>query len=399
MTEYMQDTSSMLAPYAAKAAQTRGRLIPESPSETRTEFQRDRDRIVHSGGFRKLRNKTQVFIENEGDYYRTRLTHSLEVAQISRSVARTLGLNEDLTDAVALAHDLGHTCFGHAGEEALAEMMEEFGGFSHNEQTFRILTQLECRYLNFDGLNLTWETLEGVAKHNGPLVSEKAEEQIPESLAAFNVRYDLELNHYPSAEAQIVPLADEIAYNTHDIDDGYRAGFFSFDDIKDLPLFGPILEDISRHNADADEDRIMHAVVRQVIGTMVTDLVDTTRANIARLKPETVADVRKSREATVAFSFAMQQQLQVLSTFLTKRMYCHCEVNRMHAKSERIVKEMFSFLMEKPNCLPNEWFARLKGHIRDEAFKARVIADYIAGMTDRFAVKEHRRMFSTETML
>lgn len=395
----MQDTSVTLAPYATKAAETRGRLIPETPSETRTEFQRDRDRIIHSGGFRKLRNKTQVFIENEGDYYRTRLTHSLEVAQIGRAVARTLGLNEDLADAIALAHDLGHTPFGHAGEWALAEVMKPYGGFSHNDQTMRILTELEQRYLQFDGLNLTWETLEGVAKHNGPLLPEKPGESLPPTIADFNVRFDLELHHFAGPEAQVAALADEIAYNTHDIDDGFRAGFFDLSDLKDLPLFGPILEDTLRHNPNAPKNRIMHAVVRQVVGTMVTDIVDCSRANLARLKPTSAAEIRKAKEQTIAFSFAMQQHMRVLREFLKKRMYWHSEVNRVCAKSERIVKEMFAFLMEKPDCMPNEWYAKVRGREAEEQFKARIIADYIAGMTDRYAVKEHRRLFSTETMI
>lgn len=391
--------SVTLAPYATKAAQTRGRLIPESPSETRTEFQRDRDRIIHSGGFRKLRNKTQVFIENEGDYYRTRLTHSLEVAQIARAIARTLGLNEDLTDAIALAHDLGHTPFGHAGEWALADLMRSHGGFSHNEQTFRVLTALEKRYLDFDGLNLTWETLEGIVKHNGPLLPEKPGEALPASIAEFNVRYDLELNHFPGLEAQIASLSDEIAYNTHDIDDGYRAGFFSFDDLKNLPLFGPILEDTLRHHPKAEKHRIVHAVVRQVIGTMVTDMIDATRTALVTLKPEDVADIRKAKEQTARFSFAMQQHMRTLREFLKQRMYWHSKVNRVCAKSERIVKDMFAFLMEKPDCLPNEWYEQVRGREGEDSFKARVIADYIAGMTDRYAVLEHRRLFSTETMI
>lgn len=399
MTGYMQDMSVTLQPYATKAAQTRGRLIPESPSETRTEFQRDRDRIIHSGGFRKLRNKTQVFIESEGDYYRTRLTHSLEVAQIARSVSRTLGLNEDLTDAIALAHDLGHTPFGHAGEDALAAVMEPYGGFTHNEQSFRVLTMLEKRYLDFDGLNLTWETLEGVAKHNGPLLPEKPGAALPPTIAEFNVRYDLELNRFSGAEAQIAALADEIAYNSHDIDDGYRAGFFTLDDLKELPLFGPILEDTLRHHAKAEKHRIVHAVVRQVIGTMVTDMLDATRTALLMLKPESAVDIRKAKEPTARFSFAMQQHMRTLREFLKQRMYGHSKVNRVCAKSERIVTDMFSFLMERPHCLPNEWYEQVAGRESEEAYKARVIADYIAGMTDRYAVHEHRRLFSTETMI
>jgi len=399
MTTYMQDKSRVLAPYATKAEETRGRLIPEPASETRTEFQRDRDRIIHSGGFRKLRNKTQVFIENEGDYYRTRLTHSLEVAQIACAMARTLGLSEDLTDAIALAHDLGHTCFGHAGEWALAALMEPYGGFSHNEQTFRVLTELEHRYLEFDGLNLTWETLEGIVKHNGPLLPEKVGEALPATIAAFNVRYDLELHTYPGPEAQVAAMADDIAYNTHDIDDGYRAGFFGFDDMKELPLFGPIIADLRRQNPTADGQRIMSAAVRQVIGTMVTDLIDTARANLARLGIKSAAEVRKAKEPVVCFSFAMQQNMRTIREFLKKRMYSHSKVNRVCAKSDRIVRELFTFLMDRPDCLPNEWYAKVRGRETEDAHKARVIADYIAGMTDRFAVKEHRSIFSTETMV
>lgn len=399
MTKYMQDKSHVLAPYATKAEETRGRLIPESPSETRTEFQRDRDRIIHSGGFRKLRNKTQVFIESEGDYYRTRLTHTLEVAQIACAIARSLNLNEDLTEAIALAHDLGHTCFGHAGETALSDLMQNYGGFAHNEQTFRVLTQLEQHYIEFDGLNLTWETLEGVVKHNGPLLPEKAGEALPPTIAAFNVQYDLALNHFAGAEAQVAAMADDIAYNTHDIDDGYRAGFFGFDDLKDLPLFGPIIEDIKRHHPNAPKDRILHAVVRQVIGTMVTDMLDTTRATISRLNLQSASDVRRAKEQTVSFSFAMQTNMRTIRDFLRKRMYGHSKVNRVCAKSERIVREMFAFLMQRPDCLPNEWYARVRGRDSEEEFKARVISDYIAGMTDRFAVLEHRRMFSTEMMV
>ncbi len=400
MTEYMKDMAADLAPYATRAEETRGRLFPESPSETRTEFQRDRDRIIHSGGFRKLRNKTQVFIENEGDYYRTRLTHTLEVAQIARSVARALGLNEDLTEAIALAHDLGHTCFGHAGEWALSKLMKPYGGFSHNEQTLRVLTAQEHRYLEFDGLNLTWEALEGVVKHNGPLLPEKDGKVLDQSIADFNEKFDLELNYYASAEAQLASLADDIAYNTHDIDDGYRAGFFTYDDLKKIPLFGPILEDISRSHPNAEKERVVSSVVRQVFGSMVTDLLDTTRANVARLKPSSAHDVRKAKEQIVNFSFAMQGNIRVLKNFLQERVYGHSSVNQVCAKSERLVTEMFTFLMERPDCLPNKWFAMMEaGMNTDDTIKARVIADYIAGMTDRFAVHEHRRFFSTETMI
>jgi dGTPase len=399
MTKDMYDSAEILAPYATKASETRGRFVAEPASSTRTEFQRDHDRIIHCGAFRKLRNKTQVFIENEGDYFRTRLTHSLEVAQIARSVARALGLNPDLAETIALAHDLGHTCFGHAGETALAEAMKSFGGFSHNDQTFRILTQLERRYIDFDGLNLAWETLEGVAKHNGPLVAADGTSTASPTLTAFNAQFDLDLALFAGPEAQVAALADEIAYNTHDFDDGYRAGFFTFNDLKELPLFGPILADMQRHHPNVEPERLMLAVVRQVIGTMVTDLLDTTRATLSALKPKSAQDVRKAKEPVVHFSFAMQQYMTVLGAFLKKRMYWHSKVNRVCSKSERIVREMFAFFMDSPNCLPGDWYAPLRDGGRDDAFKARLIADYIAGMTDRYAVHEHRRLFSTETMV
>jgi dGTPase len=399
MEKYVKDSCAVSATFATKSSATRGRLAPEPPSGNRTEFQRDHDRIVHSGAFRKLRNKTQVFIENEGDYFRTRLTHSLEVAQIARSMARALGLNEDLTESIALAHDLGHTCFGHAGEWALGELMKPFGGFDHNEQTLRILTKLERRYVEFDGLNLTWETLEGVVKHNGPLVEEGSDKHLPPTIAAFNELFDLELGTFAGLEGQLAAVSDEIAYCTHDIDDGYRAGFFHFCDMKGLPLFGPIGEDMRRHYPDADEGRLMHAVVRQVIGTMVTDMMDTTKAALAALKPQSAADIRKAKQPTAKFSFAMQQHMHVLKNFLRNRMYRHSKVNRMLAKADQIVRDLFGYLMERPNCLPNDWYARLRDHEDDETFKARLIADYIAGMTDRYAVQEHRKLFSTETML
>ena len=385
-----------LAPYATRVEDTKGRLVPEAVSATRTEFQRDRDRIIHSGAFRKLRNKTQVFIENEGDYYRTRLTHSLEVAQIARSMARELGLNEDLTETIALAHDLGHTCFGHAGEHALNESMKAYGGFSHNEQTFRILTLLERRYIPFDGLNLTWETLEGVVKHNGPLLPEKDGHSLPPTLAAFNARFDLELASFAGPEAQVAALADDIAYNSHDFDDGFRAGFFDFDDLKNLPLFGAILEDTLRHHPEAAKDRVMYAVVRQVIGTMVTDVLDTTRTALLALKPKSAAEIRFAREPVVKFSFGMRQHERTLCEFLRNRVYSHQHVKRACAKAEQIVRELFTAYSEDTKCLPPSWQDSLKGHETDVAFKARLVADYIAGMTDRYAVQEHRRLFAAE---
>jgi len=385
-----------LAPYASKTAETRGRLVKETPPATRSEFQRDRDRIIHSGAFRKLRNKTQVFIESEGDYYRTRLTHSLEVAQIARSIARALGLDEDLAEALALAHDLGHTCFGHAGEEGLAEVMQPYGGFSHNEQTFRILTKLERRYIRFDGLNLTWETLEGIVKHNGPIANEA---DLPPTVRAFCAEWDLELSSFAGPEAQVAALSDDIAYNTHDIDDGQRAGFFRLDDLRDLPMFGPVLAGIQRDYPEAASDRLMQETVRQVVGSMVGDVLDTARANLRVLQPASAADIRRAPQAVVSFSFPMHANLKTLREFLHARMYRHSKVNRICAKARRIVKDLFLFFMAEPNCLPNAWFEALREGAGDEAFKARLIADYIAGMTDRYAMQEHRRVFAVENLI
>lgn len=395
MESTLQDSPSHLVNYATHAAESRGRLVPEAPSSTRNAFQRDRDRIVHSGAFRKLRNKTQVFIENEGDYYRTRLTHSLEVAQIARSISRTLGFDEDLTETVALAHDLGHTCFGHAGEEALAEVMRPYGGFSHNEQTFRILTKLENRYAKFDGLNLTWETLEGVVKHNGPVPQDK----LPPTVRDFCSEWDLQVTTFAGPEAQVAALADDIAYNTHDIDDGHRAGLFRLEDLRDLPLFGATLSMMRSRYPSTDRERLMHETVREVIGLMVTDVLETTRLNLERLQPQTVSDIRKADYAIVSFSADMTQNISVLREFLWAHMYRHHKVNRICAKARGIVKDLFSFLMEEPNCLPASWYDTLPSEKTNDVRKARIIADYIAGMTDRFAVQEHRRLFSTETMI
>jgi dGTPase len=396
MDSTLQDLGPRLAVYATKAAETRGRLIPEERSLTRSEFQRDRDRIIHCGAFRKLRNKTQVFIEIEGDYYRTRLTHSLEVAQIARSMSRALGLDEDLAEALALAHDLGHTCFGHAGEDGLKEVMPPYGGFNHNEQTFRILTRLEHRYIGFDGLNLTWETLEGIIKHNGPIRDDKT---LPPTVRDFCAKWDMELSTYAGPEAQIAAISDDIAYNTHDIDDGHRAGFFRLDDLQTLPLFGAMLAEARERYPDAPHDRMMQEVVRQVIGLMVTDLLETTSMNLRKLQPTSATDIRRAPDAVVSFSFEMTQNVRILREFLHARVYRHSRVNRICAKARSIVKDLFTFFMHEPACLPNSWYEVLRPHEKDEQFKARLIADYIAGMTDRYAVTEHRRLFSTETML
>jgi dGTPase len=384
-----------LAPFATR--QSRGRLFNEPLSASRTEFQRDRDRVIHSGAFRKLRNKTQVFIENEGDYYRTRLTHSLEVAQISRSAARALGLNEDLTEAIALAHDLGHTCFGHTGEDALDEMMKPYGGFDHNDQTFRILTQLEEHYAQFDGLNLTWETLEGVAKHNGPLLPLKQGEKLTETIAAFDAKWSLELDRFAGPEAQLAAIGDDIAYNTHDVDDGYRAGLISAKDLSELPIFGKVLFEVQKRYPAITEARAVREAVREVIGLMVTDMMTTTKANLAALAPQSVEDIYAAKSPVAGLSETLVADIAIIREFLLNRMYRYGAINRVRAKAERIVRQIFGYLMENPNCLPDSWYAQTQG--ADERRRARIVADYIAGMTDPFAVQEHRQLFSTETMI
>ncbi|MDE1904018.1 MAG: deoxyguanosinetriphosphate triphosphohydrolase [Alphaproteobacteria bacterium] len=375
-----------LAPYASAPERSRGRLHREPESPSRTPFQRDRDRIIHSAAFRRLQYKTQVFVYHEGDHYRTRLTHSLEVAQIARSLARGLGLNEDLAEALALAHDLGHTPFGHAGEEALNAAMKDYGGFSHNDQTLRILTSLERRYADFDGLNLTWETLEGTVKHNGPVKA-----PLSETIAAYNAQHELELDTWPSAEAQIAALSDDIAYDNHDIDDGLRAGLFTLDDLRDVPLIGEALAEVRKSNRAIDDSRAIHEAVRRLIDRMVTDVVAETKRRVAQAGVASAEAVRKSNAPMVAFSDAMREREKGLRAFLFERMYRHYRVNRMSSKARRVVGDLFGIFNREPDLLPSEW--------RDEAMKhdakgrARLIADYIAGMTDRFALDEHRRLF------
>ena len=381
-----------VAPYACLPEASRGRRWPEEESPGRTCFQRDRDRIIHSGAFRRLKYKTQVFVYHEGDYYRTRLTHSIEVAQIARSMARALGLNEDLAEALALAHDLGHTPFGHAGEEALDAAMAPFGGFDHNEQTFRILTQLEHRYAEFDGLNLTWEALEGTVKHNGPLITAESG-PVPKTIAAFSADFDLALDLYPSAEAQVAALADDIAYNNHDIDDGLRAGLFEIEDLRPLPLVGPVFEEVMARYPDLERGRLIHEAVRRLINHMVNDLLAESSGRLAEAAPADADAVRQQGAPLVAFSDAMRENDRALKGFLFERMYRHYRVNRMTEKTRRVVDELFKAYREAPSCLPDEWQALIRPD--DEAWSARVVADYIAGMTDRYALEEHRKLFDS----
>src|SRR5947208_4406560 len=375
------------APYASDPEKSRGRLYPEPEHEMRSPYQRDRDRIIHATAFRRLKHKTQVFVYHEGDHFRTRLTHSLEVAQIARTIARALGLDEDLAEAVGLAHDLGHTPFGHAGEEALNAEMQPFGGFSHNDQTLRILTSLERGYAEFDGLNLTWETLEGTVKHNGPLVGPGIERPVPPSITEYDRQHSLGLDTFAGPEAQIAALADDIAYNNHDIDDGFGAGLFAAADLAGVPLVGPVFAEVAARYPGLDETRLIHESIRRLIDRMVRDLVAETRGRLARSGVRTVEEVRRLGEPIAGFSPQMRNHDRALKRFLSERMYRHYRVNRMSSKARRVIHDLFQLFLAEPECLPNEWHDLVQG---SETERTRVIADYLAGMTDRFALDEHR---------
>ncbi|MGE4063520.1 MAG: deoxyguanosinetriphosphate triphosphohydrolase [Rhodospirillaceae bacterium] len=387
---------SFLAPAACDPARTRGRLHAEEESETRTAFQRDRDRIIHCGAFRRLKYKTQVFVYSEGENYRTRLTHSLEVAQIARSLCRFMGLNEDLGEALALAHDLGHTCFGHAGEEALQECMTSFNGFDHNAQSLRIVTKLEHRYAAFDGLNLTWEALEGLVKHNGPVVGPAADKKragapVPLAITEYNAGHDLELATWPGAEAQVAAFADDIAYNAHDFDDGLRAGLFPLDEVIALPLVGPIFKSVMDRHAGIDRTRLIHESLRRLIAAMVDDVILETHRRCSAAKVGTAAEIRALGRPLVGFSDEVGEAEKAIRSFLFSRMYRHTRVNRMTSKARRVVKDLFTLLHAEPQLLPDDWRdgSEMAGSVRT----ARRVADYIAGMTDRFALDEHSRLF------
>ena len=386
--------SQCLARFACHPDQSRGRRHAEAGSETRSPFQRDRDRIIHSEAFRKLKYKTQVFVYHEGDNFRTRLTHSLEVAQIARSISRVLGLNEDLAEGLALAHDLGHTPFGHAGEEVLQELMADVGGFDHNAQSLRIVTQLERRYYQFEGLNLTWETLEGLVKHNGPLTGFAGARPLPTAIAAYAAKDDLELDSFASAEAQVASLSDDIAYNNHDIDDGLRAGLFAIEDLADVPLVGPVFAAVKAEFPDIEPSLHIHEAVRRLIGLMVVDLLDETKRRIAKFAPASVGEVRRLGQPLVAFSQTMRRNDAALKDFLFHHMYRHYKVNRMTSKARRVVRDLYALLLAEPECLPPEWQTSCDG--AGAAGTARVVADYIAGMTDRNALDEHRRLFDLQ---
>src|SRR5271166_1729131 len=373
-----------LALYAVRAETARGRLHPEPEAPPRSPWQRDRDRIIHSSGFRKLQYKTQVFVNHEGDFFRTRLTHSMEVAQIARSLARAMHLNEDLAEALALAHDLGHPPFGHAGEEALNAAMKPFGGFDHNGQSIRVVTLLESRYAAFDGLNLTWETLEGLAKHNGPL------HRPPPYIAEYDQRHRLDLSTQASAEAQVAALADDIAYHSHDLDDGLRARLFTPGDIAHLPVVGEALAVASRASLDMPPPRLRHETIRRVINAMVQDVMAQTSKRLADLDPADSDAIRRAKKPVVAFSKPMAEANHVIKDFLMARMYRHWRVNRMSFKARRLMEDLFALLDANPQLLPDDW--RGRAGEGGTARAAGTVCDYVAGMTDRYAMDEHRRL-------
>jgi dGTPase len=378
------------APYAEDPFKSRGRRFKEDESRTRTPFARDRDRIIHTSAFRRLKEKTQVFVAHEGDNFRTRLTHSLEVAQVARSLATALGLDSDLAETIALGHDIGHPPFGHAGEDELEQQMKDFGGFDHNVQTFRVVTELEHRYPDFLGLNLTWETLEGIIKHNGP-VTNKLGKPSWKAISKYDHDYNLGLDTWASAEAQVAALADDIAYNNHDVDDGVTAGLFTLDELMDVPLIGPILAAVKSERPDLDA-RLTHLeAIRRMIGAMIDDVMGETLQRAAATGVASADDVRGLDHALVAFSPDMAEDLARLRKFLHERMYRHWRVNRTRSQARRILGEMFGLFLKEPEVLPTVWFA--KSQNRDEAGRARVVCDYIAGMTDRFAIEEHRKLF------
>ena len=388
------------APYACDPADSRGRLHPEPPSKGRSPFRRDCDRIIHSTAFRRLKHKTQVFVFDEGDHYRTRLTHTLEVAQVARALARALGLNEDLAEALALAHDLGHPPFGHAGERALDECLSAFGGFDHNAQTLRAVTALERRYPTFDGLNLTWETLEGLVKHNGPLTDRDGKplgryraHGVPETIQQYVRLQDLQLWSFPSVEAQVAAVADDIAYDAHDIDDGLRAELFGLEEIATVALPGEIVAEIRAAYPGLDAGRLVHEFIRRLIGLLIEDVVAETGRRLATLAPRSADEVRQAPSGVAGFSAAIAKAEGTIKAFLETRMYRHARVQRVMDEAAHVIRDLFARYTAHPDDLPAEWREGLAG--ADEAVRARRIADFVAGMTDRYALAEHTRLFDS----
>jgi dGTPase len=388
------------APYAADPGASRGRLHLEPKSPTRSEFRRDCDRIIHSAAFRRLAHKTQVFIFHEGDHFRTRLTHTLEVTQIARSLARALGLDEDLAEASALGHDLGHPPFGHAGERALDRCLAESGGFDHNAQALAVVTRLDHRYADFDGLNLTWEALEGLVKHNGPMTDRAGRPTeryvvhgVPAAIRDYCRLQDLELWTHPSAEAQVAALADDIAYDAHDIDDGLRADLFAVDDLAGLPMVGDMLREIDAAHPRLDPPRRVHELIRRLITRMIEDVIGESRRRLAAVGARSADDVRRAGAPVVAFSDAGAATDRAIKSFLLPRVYRESRVMRIMGEAERVVSDLFEAYRNAPAELPSEW--RQGFDDSDPAARARRIGDFIAGMTDRYALVEHARLFAT----
>jgi dGTPase len=388
--------------YACDPERSRGRLFAEEPSKTRSPFRRDCDRVIHSTAFRRLKYKTQVFVFHEGDHYRTRLTHSLEVAQIARALARQLGLDEDLTETLALAHDLGHPPFGHAGERALDACLQAHGGFDHNAQTLRVVTSLEHRHPDFDGLNLTWESLEGIVKHNGPLTARNGDaigryrdHGIPVGISDYVGTYDLELWSFASLEAQVAAIADDIAYDAHDIDDGLRAGLFEVDDLKAIPVAADMIADIAKRYPDLDDSRRGAELVRELISRLIGAVVSEARRRLQLARPTGVDDVRNHGEVLIAFPAEVAQAEAGIKAFLKLRMYRHSRVMRVMGDAEQILFDLFASYQHHPGDLPAEWLPPHGDHGETETERARRIGNFIAGMTDRFALTEHHRLFDS----
>ncbi len=379
-----------LAAYACRPDQSKGRIYKEEESPTRTPFQRDRDRIIHASAFRRLKYKTQVFVYHEGDHYRTRLSHTLEVSQIARSLARALMVNEDLAEAVALSHDLGHTPFAHAGEIVLEKCMAPYGGFEHNDQSLRVLTKLERKYHRWPGLNLSWETLEGVVKHNGPVLK-----GLPVTLADVQKQTDLQLDTFASIEAQCAAISDDIAYNNHDVEDGLRAGMFTLKDLESVTLLRDVIAGIMKMYPDISDHYLVQETTREMIGAMIHDVLQESGERLNKLNPSSPDDIRRAGRQVIAFSDAMLDKVEEMRSFLHERMYRHYRVMSIWTKSERIVSDLFDGFMERYQLLPDHWQRRVEeagGMIEDKG-RARVICDYIAGMTDRYAIREHERLF------
>ena len=378
-----------LALYAASPERSKGRLYQED-SSFRNEFQRDLSRITHSAAFRRLEYKTQVFVNDKGDHYRTRLTHSLEVAQISRVIASELSLSTELAECLGLSHDIGHPPFGHAGEEMLNKMLQEHGGFDHNEYTIKLLTQLEERYINFNGLNLTWETIDGIIKHNGPLIGNYSHHnKTSEFIIKYAKQHALPLEKFPSLEAQVASIADDIAYNSHDLEDGLRAGLFSLNDLYDHNLISDIISEVRSIQQETEEQRLVHEVIRRLINQMVLDVIICSKHNLQQMNITNLDDEHNASKKVIDFSSSMQHTIDKLKKYLLDHMYKHYSVNRMTYKAKIIIKDLYQIFIKHPNCLPKKWQNKIA---RDQSNLAITIGDYIAGMTDRFATKEHKTL-------